>query len=323
MKRARVHAVLGAAVLLLAAGGAPAGVKTKALEYRQGHTALRGYLAYDDSFPHKRPGVLVFHEWWGLNDYAKGRAKQLARLGYVALAADMYGGGRRAATARAAGAMAAPLKKDRKLMRARAQAALKVLQEHPLVDGEKLAAIGFCFGGTAALELARSGAELAAVVSFHGNLDTPDAADAGKIKARVLVLHGGDDPHVPAAEVAAFQKEMRNAGVDWQMITYGGAVHAFTNPAAGDKPSTGAAYHQRAARRAWAAMQLLFAETIGVPRVRGDREGIGRFFVEKVARPVGKAGKATGKAVGKAGKATGRAFKKVWEKVTGKDGEKN
>lgn len=287
-------------------------VRTETIDYTDGEAVLEGYLAWDDEVKGERPGVLVLHEWWGLNDYAKMRARQLAEMGYVAFAADIYGKGVRARTADEARRLSARFKGDHRLMRARVRAALWELKARELVDAKKVAAIGYCFGGTAALELARSGAKLRAVVSFHGGLDTPAPAVRGRIAPSVLVLHGGDDPHVPLDEVVGFQKEMREAKADWQMIIYGGAVHSFTNPKAGDDPSRGSAYNERAGRRAWDAMRLFLAETIGP---RKDRPGvaakIGRFTRDKIARPVGVAGKATGKAIKHAatwtaGKLTGK-----------------
>ncbi len=167
----------------------------------------------------------------------------------------MYGNGVVANDAAEAGKLATALRNDRPLMRARAQAALETLRKNPLCDPRRVAAIGYCFGGGVVLELARSGADIAGVASFHGNLDTPNPDDAKNIRAKVLVLHGADDPHVNAAQVAAFQQEMRNAKVDWQMIFYGGAVHSFTNPASGDDPSRGVAYNAAADRRSWDAMK--------------------------------------------------------------------
>lgn len=247
------------AVLLLSAY-AHAEVKTEAIEYKHGDVLLEGYLAYDDSIKGKRPGVLVVHEWYGLNDYAKRRADQLAMLGYVAFAIDMYGKGIRAKNRDEAAKLAGTYRSDRRLMRTRAQAGLDVLMRYELTDTKKTAAIGYCFGGGTVLELAQSGADLAGTVSFHGNLDTPNTKDAGNIKGRVLVLHGGDDPFVPAPQVSAFQEEMRNAGVDWQMVAYGGAVHSFTNSEAGNDPSRGSAYNEKADRRSWEAMKVLFGE---------------------------------------------------------------
>ena len=239
---------------------AQAAIRTEVVKYKAGETEFVGYLAYDDAVEGKRPGVLVVHEWYGLNDYAKRRANMLAQIGYVALAADLYGEGRVAASREEAGALATALRKDRPLMRARANAALEALRKQPLADPQRLAAMGYCFGGGVVLELARSGADVRGVVSFHGNLDTPNAADAKNIKAKVLVLHGADDPHVPASQVAAFMDEMRKAGVDWQVSFYGGAVHAFTNPASGNDPKAGAAYNAEADKRSWETMKLFFAE---------------------------------------------------------------
>jgi dienelactone hydrolase len=235
-------------------------VQTKTVEYRQGDQVLEGYLAWDDASSQPRPGVLVVHEWTGLGDYVKMRCRKLAELGYVAFAADIYGKGVRPATPREAGALAGKYKKDQKLMRDRVNAALEVLRGNPLCDPKRVAAIGYCFGGTCVLELARSGADVAGVVSFHGGLSTANAADAKNIRAKVLVLHGGDDAHVTPKEVEAFEQEMRNAGVDWQFVAYGGAVHAYTNPSAGNDNSRGAAYNATADRRSWEEMKAFFAE---------------------------------------------------------------
>ena len=248
-----------ALMMVMVAQSAQARVVTKTVEYRQGDTVLEGYLAYDDSVKGKRPGVLVIHEWTGLGPYEKKRAEQLAALGYVAFAADIYGKGIRPATPELAGREASKYRgADRTLLRARAAAGLAELKSFPQVDPDRLAVIGYCFGGTAALELARSGADLRGTVSFHGGLDTPVPADASKIKGMVLALHGADDPHVPPAQVAAFQQEMRTAKVDWQMIYYGGAVHSFTNPKSGNDPSKGVAYNEKADRRSWEAMKQFF-----------------------------------------------------------------
>ena len=257
-----ITAVLAMVVMVAAISLAHADVKTEVVEYRHGDVMLEGYLAYDDSFQGKRPGVVVAHEWFGQSSYERKRAEQLARLGYVAFAIDMYGKGVRARDGKEAGALAGKYMGDRKLMRARAAAGLDVLRNRPETDPTRLAAIGYCFGGTTVLELARSGADLVSVVSFHGGLDTPTPGDARNIKAKVLVLHGGDDPMVPNKQVEAFQEEMRKGGVDWQFISYGGAVHRFSNPAAGNDPSKGLAYNERADRRSWEAMKAFFAETL-------------------------------------------------------------
>ena len=250
------------AIVLAGISPARAEMKAEVVEYRHGDVVLEGYLAYDDLIRGKRPGVLVAHEWNGHNQYVRKRAERLARLGYVAFALDMYGKGVRAKDAKEAAALAGIYKGDRTLMRARAAAGLDVLRRRPETDPTRLAAIGYCFGGTTVLELARSGADLVSVVSFHGGLDSPTPGDARNIKGKVLALHGGDDPFVPANQVEAFQEEMRKGGVDWQFVSYGGAVHSFTNPESGSDNSKGLAYNERADRRSWKAMKTFFAETL-------------------------------------------------------------
>jgi dienelactone hydrolase len=240
-----------------------AAIVTQTVEYADGSTPLEGYLAYDNSFTGRRPGVLVVHEWTGPGEYIKKRAEELAALGYVALAVDMYGRGVRPRNADEAATEAAIYRRDRQLMRRRILAGLDFLKNNDIVDTTRIAAIGYCFGGGVVLELARSGAAVVGVVSFHGNLDTPNPADADNIKGKVLVLHGADDPHVPPEQVAAFEKEMREAKVDWQLIIYGGAVHGFTNPASGNDPSKGVAYNAAADRRSWEAMRQFFRELFG------------------------------------------------------------
>jgi dienelactone hydrolase len=242
------------------AATAQAQLHTETVEYKHGDTTLKGYLVYDTTMNGKRPGVLVVHEWWGLNDYARRRADMLARLGHVAFAADIYGDGFNTTSADEAGKRSGEFRNNRPFGRERLTAALNVLRKHELCDPKRVAAIGYCFGGTCVLELARSGADIAGVVSFHGALNTPNPADAKNIKCKVLVCHGANDGFVPAEEVAAFQKEMRDAGVDWQMIFYGGAVHSFTNPDAGKTGLAGVAYNERADKRSWEAMKSFFAE---------------------------------------------------------------
>ena len=246
--------VLVPALLAALAAPAAAAIKQEPMTYQHGGQTFRGTLVYDDAVQGKRPGVLVVHEWMGLVPLTRQHAEKVAKMGYVVLAADMYGNGKTAKDTQEAGQLAGALRQDRPLMRARAQAALDALRKHPRVDGEKLAAMGFCFGGGVALELARSGAPLRGTVSFHGNLDTPNPADARNIKGQVLVLHGADDPFVPAEQVSAFETEMRNAKVDWQLNSYGGAVHSFTNPQAGNDPSKGSAYNEKAATRSFEAL---------------------------------------------------------------------
>jgi dienelactone hydrolase len=237
-----------------------AAIKTKNIEYKQGDVTLEGYLAYDTNGPAKKPGVLVVHEWTGLGTYVKRRTEMLAKLGYVAFAPDIYGKGIRPNNPKDAGTTATIYKSDRALLRARAQSGLDQLLAQKNVNTKKIAAIGYCFGGTTVLELARSGAPVSGVVSFHGGLDTPNPSDAKDIKAKVLVLHGADDPYVPTEQVSAFENEMRNAKVDWQLIKYANAVHAFTNTDAGNDNSKGAAYSASADERSWVAMRSFFAE---------------------------------------------------------------
>ncbi len=249
-----------AVMMMVWVSEAMAAVHTEAVEYRHVDVVLEGYLAYDDAVEGHRPGVLVVHEWKGLGDYAKRRAEQLAQLGYVAFAIDMYGKGVYATTHEEAAALSGAYRQDRRLMRDRARAGLDVLARQPLVDPERLGAIGYCFGGMTVLELARDGAPLRGVVSFHGALDTPQPEDARNIKGSVLVCHGADDSFVKPEQVAAFQQEMRDAKVDWQFVAYGGAVHSFTVPEAGSDPTTGAAYHAAADHRSWEAMSRFFHE---------------------------------------------------------------
>lgn len=239
---------------------AKTGLRTEMVEYKHGDEAMEGYLAFEGAGKGKRPGVIVVHAWMGLDAYAKKRTEQLAKLGYVAFAIDMYGKGVKARDVEDAARLAGIYRADRGLMRGRANAGLDVLKKQSITDAKRTAAMGYCFGGGVALELARSGADIVGVVSFHGNLDTPDPGNARNIKGKVLALHGADDPYVPSQQVVAFQDEMRKADVDWQMVIYGGAVHAFTDPGSGNDPSRGAAYNEKADRRSWEAMNAFFAE---------------------------------------------------------------
>jgi dienelactone hydrolase len=233
---------------------------TGPVEYKQGDATLEGYLVYDDAITGARPGVLVVHQWLGLTGYEKQRAEQLASLGYVAFCADIYGKGIRPQNTTDAGIEATKYKSDRTLLRARVNAALDVLKKNKLVDTKRVAAIGYCFGGTTVLELARSGADIAGVVSFHGGLDSPTPADGKNIKCKVLACHGADDPFEKPEDLAAFEKELRDAKVDWRLIKYGGAVHSFTQPMAGNDNSKGAAYNEKADKRSWQDMKDFFAE---------------------------------------------------------------
>jgi dienelactone hydrolase len=251
--------ILAIILVLLLAAGVQAKVVTQKVEYKQGDTVLEGYLAYDDAIQGKRPGVLVVHEWWGLDDFVKKRAEALAALGYVAFAPDMYGKGVVTKDPQQAAKLSGQFK-DKPLLRERAQAGLKVLTNNPQVDAKRLAAIGFCFGGTTALELAYSGADLAGVVSFHGHLTTPKAEDKKRVKAAFLILHGGDDPLVTQKDVRALEQALRSLGADWTLIVYGGAMHSFMNPEADEAKIKGVSYDAKAAARAWKHMQVFLDE---------------------------------------------------------------
>lgn len=234
----------------------------KTLTYRDGAVNLKGYLA-DSQQAGRRPGVVVFPEAFGISEHAMERARRLAALGYVALAADPYGDGKQASDLPGAIEMMTAVRADTDRWRARAKAALDALCAEPGVDATKVAAIGYCFGGSTALELARSGAPLSAVVSFHGGLEAPRPDDAKQIRAKVLVCHGADDPLVPPEQVAAFEAQMRSTKVDWQLTSYGGVAHSFTNPDAGKVGNPALAYDATADRRSWAAMLGLFEEVFG------------------------------------------------------------
>jgi len=235
---------------------------TRPIEYMHGDTPLEGYLAYDSkAAAQPRPGVLVVHEWWGCNDFAKKQAEELAKLGYVAFAVDMYGKGVTTTEREKAQQLSGQFKDNPKLMRDRVTAGLDVLRSQPNVDRGKIAAIGFCFGGTTVLQLAYSGADIRGVVSFHGGLAAVSETDGRNIRAKILALHGADDPFIPADEIAKFQDSLRKVKADWQMVYYGGAVHSFTNPAAkGDIP--GAQYNAAAAARSRDHMLAFFDEIL-------------------------------------------------------------
>jgi dienelactone hydrolase len=241
-------------------------VKTETITYQDGDVTCKGFLAVPATLVGNAPGVLVTHDWYGCGPYAQQRAKELAERGYVAFALDMYGNGKVVSTSQEASALAGGFYKDLPLMVRRARAGLAVLKSQSTVDQGRLAAIGFCFGGTVSLNLARSGDALAGVVSFHGGLKQAVAVPAteGGIKAKLLILHGGADPFVPSADVAAFMDEMTKAKAVWRMETYGGAVHSFSNPGAGDNVASGSAYNVVAEKLSIAAMERFFGEIFAV-----------------------------------------------------------
>ena len=245
------------------------GAVTQSLTYLSGDAEMEGFVASppleEGEF---RPGVLLIHDWTGLQDYARERAVQIAdELGFVCFAADVYGKGVRPANPQECGVQAGLYRGNRSLFRQRLKDALEQLKAIPGCHPNQLAAIGYCFGGTGVIELARSGADLQGVVSFHGGLDSPTPEDGAHIQCKVLVLHGADDPFVPGEQLDAFVAEMNQWKVDWQMVQYGGAVHSFTKKEAGSNPASGSAYHPEADRRSWAHMKGFFDELF--PRASG------------------------------------------------------
>lgn len=239
-----------------------AAIVEKPVEYKSGDVVCEGWHAYDDTLAGKRPAILVVHQWTGISGHEKAAARQLAELGYNVLVADVYGKGVRPQPP-AAGQEAGKYKKDRPLLRARLTAALDVLKQDARTDGTKLAATGYCFGGTSVLELARSGADVKGVVSFHGGLDSPKPADGQNIKGKVLALHGADDPYVAAKDIIAFEQELQAAKVDYKLIKYPGAVHSFTHKEAGNDNSKGAAYNEAADKASWSEMKAFLTGLFG------------------------------------------------------------
>lgn len=243
-------------------GAVNAAVVGEPVEYRSGATVLKGFLAYDDSSDARRPAVLVVHEWWGHNDYARKRALMLAGLGYVALAVDMYGDGRQAAHPDEAGKFSSEISRNLPEAEARFRAAMELVKTRPVTDPDKVAAIGYCFGGAVVLNMARLGVDLDGVASFHGSLGTSHPAQPGQVLARMLVLHGADDPFIPAEQVQQFKNEMDGAAVDYRFIAYPGAVHAFTNPDAdryGAQFNLPLKYNAAADRASWSELQSFLA----------------------------------------------------------------
>jgi dienelactone hydrolase len=247
---------------LLLTTGAGAEIKTRTVTYTHNEVELRGHLAYAEAPGGRRPGVLVIHEWWGINDYARKRAEQLASMGYVALAVDMYGDGKATQHPSEAGQWAKQVQQNTDLWRQRALTGLAALRKQPQVDPDRIVAIGYCFGGASVLQLAYSGAEVAGVVSFHGSLPAPAEDDLKRIKAKILICHGAQDGFIPDERIAALRDGLDEAGADWQMVWYGGAVHSFTNRGADKRNVKGLAYDEKADRRSWGHMKMFFDEIL-------------------------------------------------------------
>jgi len=239
-------------------------IQTKTVEYKAQDVIMKGYLAYEEGIKGKRPGVLVVHEWWGLNDYIRRRARMLAELGYVALALDMYGEGKQAMHPADAGKFSSELMQNFDVSRTRFLAAMDFLKQQALVDPTRIAAIGYCFGGGVVLNMARQGVDLKAVASFHGGLKAVKSAQPGEVKAKILVLNGADDKFIPQDQIEAFKQEMKTAGADFRFISYPGALHSFTNPEADEnakKFNMAVAYNADADKKSWDELEK-FLKTI-------------------------------------------------------------
>lgn len=256
------HFVSAAVMAAFLASPLAAAVQTKTVEYTAGETKLKGFLAWDDAQTGKRPAVIVVHEWWGLNDYAKERTRQLAALGYVAFAADMYGDGMITDHPEDAGKWSGAIAQNLPEGLARAKAALALVQADPHVDGSKVAAIGYCFGGAVVMHMAYGGLDLDGVASFHGSLPTaPEGTTT--ITPKIAIFHGAADAFVPAAQIQAFTAGLDKAKADWSLTSYSGAVHSFTVAGSDNRKIPGIAYNQNADRRSWAALQAFLNEIFG------------------------------------------------------------
>jgi dienelactone hydrolase len=247
-------------VVILFGTAARADVRTETVAYRHGDVDLEGYLAYDDSIKGKRPAVLVVHEWWGLNEYARRRAEQLAGLGYVAFALDMYGKGQVTKHPEQAAEWVKQINSNVSQWQQRARAGLQVLAKDPRTDTTRIAAIGYCFGGATVQQLAYSGADIRGIVSFHGALLPPSDDQGKQAKAKILIAHGAADPFGGEEAIQRYISAMEESGLDWQMITYGGAKHSFTNPNADTVGMDALKYSQSADHRSWEHMKLFFDE---------------------------------------------------------------
>jgi dienelactone hydrolase len=239
---------------------ANAAMVTKEIQYKDGDVALKGMVAYDDAITSPKPGILLVPEWWGTNDYIKKRTREMAELGYVAFVADMYGEDKVTTDPKQATEWSAPFYSDRALMRNRARVGLAMLKQQKNVDTKNIAIIGFCFGGTVALELARDGEKVKGVGVFHAGLQFPEAVAKGKVKAKVLVMNGAADPMAPTADRDKFIEDMQNANADLQFIQYSGVMHAFTNPEADKFKIPGVKYNAKAEKRSFAALKMFFSE---------------------------------------------------------------
>ena len=247
-------------ILVGLASTVQAKITTKTISYQHDGVNLEGFLAYDDSLKGKRPGVLVVHEWWGLNDYVRSRAEQLAKMGYVAFALDMYGKGKVTKHPSQAGEWMRQISSNVYQWQRRALAGLEVLKNHPNTDVERIAAIGYCFGGSTVQQLAYSGADIRGVVSFHGSLLLPMSEQIQKVKAKILICHGAADPFTKGGELEKYISAMENAALDYQIAIYGGARHGFTNPGADKFGIDGLKYSKSADLRSWEDMKVFFAE---------------------------------------------------------------
>ena len=247
-------------IALLMTAAAQAKVVTRQIAYTHDNVALEGMLAYDDETQARRPAILVVHEWWGLNDYVRHRAEKLAAMGYVAFAADMYGKGKVTNHPKQAGEWSKMVTANTAFWQQRALAGLKVLMKQPQTDPQRIAAIGYCFGGGTVQQLVYAGAPVKGVVSFHGALQMPPAGVGGKTQAKILMCHGGADPFAKPEQVQAYLGAMEQSGLDYQFIIYGGAKHGFTNPGADAYNIPALGYNANADRRSWKLMQDFFAE---------------------------------------------------------------
>ena len=234
-------------------------IQTKQIEYRDGDILLEAYMAYDDSNSDQRPGVLISHAWGGRGEHEESKAARLAELGYVGFALDLYGKGVKGSDPKQNSALMQPLLDDREMLQRRMQLALGIIRKQKEVDSERVAAMGFCFGGLCVLDLARTGADILGAASFHGLFSPPGNTVDNKISAKVLVMHGWDDPMATPEQVLSLADELTSMGADWQIHAYGNTMHAFTNPAA-DNVDMGTVYNEDADRRSWQSLQLFLAE---------------------------------------------------------------